>query len=101
MNHGTCPFGKYKGQSWADVPLRALEHYLGWDQLRPETRSIIEAEISRRNGEPGTPQRTPSVRGLQKRIAGVMEELKAIAQALGEMQASEPAPALDAWGEAK
>jgi hypothetical protein len=44
------PFGKHKGQDISDVPAAALEHYLAWDQLRPDTRQAIDRELTRRRG---------------------------------------------------
>ena len=51
------PFGRYKGRAITQVPTPALEHYLNWDQLREDTRAQLQAELARRDAEPGGRER--------------------------------------------
>src|SRR5262245_1034365 len=44
------PFGKWKGQDVSKVPDEALQHYLAWDSIYPETKRELEAEWERRAG---------------------------------------------------
>jgi uncharacterized protein YcbK (DUF882 family) len=36
-------FGKHKGKSITEVPASYLDYLLGWDKLKPEMRTAIEA----------------------------------------------------------
>jgi hypothetical protein len=50
------PFGRHKEIDVTEVPKRALAYYLDWDQLRPDARQAIEAELARRaQGGPSHP----------------------------------------------
>jgi Putative quorum-sensing-regulated virulence factor len=51
------PFGRYKGRAITQVPAAALEHYLNWDQLRDDTRQQLQAELARRDAQPGGRER--------------------------------------------
>ena len=42
------PFGEYKGHPISEVPTERLDHYLGWDNLWPETEAAIVAHLETR-----------------------------------------------------
>lgn len=59
-------FGKYKGQSWSDVP----KDYLTWaakafDKKDP-TRRLVVNELKRRQQRSGKPQSKPKAKSKQK-----------------------------------
>jgi hypothetical protein len=94
------PFGRYKGQSITEVPEPALKHYLAWDQLRPETRKYIEAELARR-AEEGTAEgaarsaapKTPGDRPLRSSVGSAVLPDQPGRQRAGHRERHRQAPA--------